>query len=134
MSNVTVKNYKTLAAASKYAEIQQKISHKTRTCHIAENLIMSAVSFLMTIATTHYFVGEPTKHYHKKSIKHSNEGAKLLERMVSISNKGAPIHPVIPALMTSTDNTTMFVFKGRATLPENWYLIQGGGLIKKQKY
>ena len=53
VSNVTVKNYKTLAAASKYAEIQQKISHKTRTRHIAENSIMSAVSLLMTIATTH---------------------------------------------------------------------------------
>ena len=40
----------------------------------------------------------------------------------------------MPALITSTDDTTLFVFKGRASAPESWYLLQGGSLQKKEKY
>ena len=40
----------------------------------------------------------------------------------------------MPALVTSTDDTTVFVFKGRSSAPENWYLLQGGGIQKKDKY
>ena len=44
-------------------------------------------------------------------------------KFVSIANNNAPIYNVLPGLITSTDDTTVFVFKGAMKELEGWYLI-----------
>ena len=41
-----------------------------------------------------------------------SKGAHKLTKLVSIANNNAPIYNVLPGLITSTDDTTVFVFKG----------------------
>ena len=47
----------------------------------------------------------------------------MLKRLVSQANNNAPIYSVQPGLVTSTDDTTVFVFKGATKELEGWYLI-----------
>ena len=122
----TVRNYKALAASANRASIKNKVQQKTDSRHTAENSIMSTVSFLMVVAITHLFVGEKNSRYHKYR-EEPSQGAKMLTRLVSKCNRYAPVYPILPGLIFSTDDSTLFVFKGKAKTAESWYLLQDNG-------
>ena len=64
----TVENYKTLIGTGT-RRIPKKIQQKTDNRHTAEASVMSTVSFLMTIASTHFFLGEKVRLYHRHDTK-----------------------------------------------------------------
>ena len=105
----------------------QKGSAKTDSRHTAENSIMSTVSFFMVVASTHLLVGEKNSRYHKYK-QEPTKGANVLAKMVSECNNNAPVYPILPGLVFSTDDSTMFVFKGKETNTETWYLLQDNGV------
>ena len=68
------------------------------------------------------FVEERDKKYREKQNK--IYGALKLSEMISICNNNAPVYPVLPGLILFTDDSTVFVFKGKAENLDGWYLLQ----------
>ena len=73
---------------------------------------MSTVCFLMCVSSTHFFVGTQSNKYRERRSK-SAGAIKLLE-MVRQCNEYAPMYSVLPGLIFSTDDSTVFVFKGKS--------------------
>ena len=51
------------------------------------------------------------------------KGAFKLLDLVSQENNKADVRCVLPGLVTSTDDSTIFIFKGKSTHDEGWYLV-----------
>lgn len=60
----------------------------------------------MTIAASHYIVCADKSSY-TPALTKATVGSKKLHRLVTLANDGLPIVPVHPALITSTDDTTL---------------------------
>ena len=116
----TIRNYTYLSAVDKSKKILSKIQHKTDSQHITENSILSTISYLFTIAASHLIIGTCDPQYNIPSLSTATKGARDLVSLVSRANKNAPIYPVLPGLITSTDDTTVFVFKGTAKESKGW--------------
>ena len=101
-----------MVAVTNNATTTIKVSHKSGTRHTAENSLMSTICYLMVVASTHFFVGEPNKLYHKKKVSEATKGSIALRQLVSRCNHNAPVYPVLPSLLMSTDDTTVFTFRG----------------------
>lgn len=71
---------------------------------------MITISYLLTIAVSHFIVcadmSSDTALLTKATV-----GSKKLHQLVKLANEGLPIILVHPVLTTSTNNTTVFVFK-----------------------
>ena len=52
----------------------------------------------------------------------------MLVKMVSECNNNAPVYPILPGLVFSTEDSTMFVFKGKASNTETRHLLQDNGV------
>ena len=61
-----------------------------------------------------------------------SKGALKLTELVSVANNNAPVYNVLPGLITSTDDTTVFVFKGATKELEGWYLLDKSHTAHKQ--
>jgi hypothetical protein len=119
----TVRNYRSIVGLSKEAKIVKKVQQKTEQRFTAESSLLSTLSYLMTVACTHLFVGDRDEYIHTHSIMDGTEGARRLYNLVSQCNGNAPLKHALPALITSTDDTTMFVFKGTAPNVESWHVV-----------
>ena len=120
---VTVHNYRMLSAVNKNKIIKNKVQQKTENRFIAENSILSTICYLFTVACTHLLIGVPHPKYNHIKSNRLSKGARELIKLVSIANNNAPIYNVMPGLITSTDDTTIFVFKGATKELEGWYLM-----------
>jgi len=103
----TVRNYRQLAASSPIARITFSAVEKTENRFTAENSLRSAMSFLLTVASTSIILGEP-----RTDMARPPPSCKLAA-MVSDTCGGVPVSLVNPYLLTSTDDTTLFVFEGK---------------------
>ena len=125
VTNMTVRNYQFLSAVNDERKVVKKVQQKTTQRFAAENSVLSTVAYLFTIATTHLIISsDDPSHSYQQSTGTMTKGARELLKLVSLANDGAPIKPVLPALITSTDDTTVFVFKGSSKEPEGWYLVE----------
>ena len=94
---------------------------------------MSSISYLINVAASHFIVGSDNSS-RSTLLPKATVGAKKLHRLVSEANDGMPIFPVHPALITSTDDTTVFVFKGKAEKEKGWYIIEKDADGRKQAH
>ena len=77
---------------------------------------MSTITYLFAVADRHYILGDPSPNiYHTRHIIHSTKGAKLLYDLVKKAKNDHPVYHILSDLITSTDDTTVFVFKGVAS-------------------
>ena len=86
------------------------IQQKSEARFIAERSFRNAVSFIMTVAVTHYLVGTPDPRL--KSIDKATDGAKKLYKLIQKENGGSELKVVLPFFVSTTDDTTMFTFEG----------------------
>ena len=119
----TVRNYRSIVGLSDQTKIVKKVQQKTEQRYTAESSLLSTLSYLMTVACTHLFIGERDEYIHTSSVVDGTEGAKRLHDLVMQCNGNAPLKYALPALITSTDDTTMFVFKGTAPSVESWHVV-----------
>ena len=80
--------------------------------------------YLFTVSTTRLLLGISSPNLHIRKLNEASPGIQLLASIVSRANNGAPTHHVLPAIIASADNTTIFVFRGARTELEGWYLIE----------
>ena len=77
----------------------------------------------MTVAATHLVIGERDETINPHAIGDASPGAILLHNLVQDCNDKSTIRHISPALQYSTDDSTMFVFKGTARKIQNWTVV-----------
>ena len=120
ISDQTVRNYHSFISRMKISTVNNETQQKTENRFIAENSILAAVSYLVTLAANHFIIGTPPAGTIKSE--DATEGAQLLDSLVTKANRNSPIYPVFPGMIFSTDEHVSFVFKGVAKKKEEWYV------------
>jgi hypothetical protein len=123
-SDRTVSNYMTVGAASKRVRPTTHAIVKSNTRHTAENSIMSALSFAVTAGGTCFIPLVSADPSNKDAPPISHED-KRLSSMVARAF-AAPVIPVMPSLLFSSDDTTVFACKGIANGNHEWRLASAG--------
>ena len=87
-----------------------KVQQKREARYIVERSVCNAISHITTVALLHYQIGKQDKRL--KKIESATEGAKLLYDLVKKENEGLELQVVMPMFISTTDDTTLFVFEG----------------------
>ena len=111
--------------------IQTTVSNKTESRSSAEWSIRSTISYLVVVLATHFVYAEPSQFHPKlnsidssiaevwKMVKLENNKVLSIE---GITNIVETLIPVLPHLVTSTDETTVFITSKMINNKEVWYL------------
>ena len=112
--------------------LQKSVSNKTESHSSAEWSIRSTISYLCVVLSTHYIHAEPSL-FHSKKSSLSSSGIADWDLVEEVNNKVLSIHkinkdikqliPVLPHLVTSTDETTVFITSQVIKNEEVWYLF-----------
>ena len=112
--------------------IQTSVSNKTESRSSAEWSIRSTISYLVVVLATHFVYAEPSQ-FHPKLTSLDPSVAKVWNMVKLENNKTLSIEditnvvktliPVLPHLVTSTDETTVFITSKIINNKEVWYLF-----------
>jgi len=95
---------------------------KTNTRFTAENSIISTMSLGLSIAYANYIPITKEDPLITKEMDDAAVGVKIMYAMVR-NHYGNPIYPVKPQYMLSSDDTVVYVFKGKGRENENFRLL-----------
>ena len=102
-----------------------KVKAQTNSRFAAENSLRSAMTYLLVVASTHFVVGNNNDM--TTQLPRATKGARKLAQMITdYYGSDVPIFPVHPALLLSTDDSTLFVFRGKVKKDSGWYLHEAG--------
>ena len=99
-----------VTAVNKNKQVVLKVQQKNDNRYIAKNSILSTICYLFTVACAHLLIGVPNSKYNNVKSNESTKGAQQLIKLVSMTNNNAPIYNVLSGLITSKDDTRVFVF------------------------
>lgn len=121
-SDRTVDRYLALAAERLDLKYRKKVQSKPRNRYAAEHSLRSATSFALTHAVSGFIFD--TRHSPPKPIESSSKGAQELVQMISSVQDGS-LGSMLPGIITSTDDTTIFAFEGTQSTAEEgqWKLV-----------
>jgi hypothetical protein len=105
------KNYMTQLVTMGGISLSTSAIQKTNRRFTSENSLMSAMSFACTVALSHFIVGSPSSGNQLPS--KISRGASQFIEMIRKANNGLPVFPIKPQYVTSTDDTTRYIFVGK---------------------
>ena len=114
--------YMSLLATHKDISVCDDAIGKTDTRYTAENLLMSAMAFMTTIAATHFMIGYPDSAA-KRKFQDSTASAKYLHDKTSKVHGDLPLITAKPQYVYLQDDTTTYVFCGTETKAPSWMLV-----------
>ena len=115
VSPSTVPTYLTEFAQDEKISMKKNVAKKTVLRIAAENSLRSTVSYLMTIAATHFIEGKmPTNH--PARTKHGTAGSQKMVNLIKDAiGDDVGFYPIHRSLLASTDDTTVFISPGKIT-------------------
>ena len=115
-SDTTVTNYLAVAGTHNNMRVQQltHVHDKTRRRYIAEHSIRGALSWLYTMAHTHFIIGVAPP----GRARPNDQLVKLIENAV-----GVPVYPLLPDLILNVDDTTLFAGSTNTKKDFTWVLV-----------
>ena len=90
--------------------VTENVQDKSEARYIAERSFRNAISHALSVSVAHYQVGQPDNRINR--IDKATEGAQTLYKMIQKENNGADLKVVLPFLLSTTDDTTVFAFEG----------------------
>ena len=90
--------------------ITSTVQQKSEARYIAERSVRNAISHIMAVAVSHYTTGIPDTRL--QPIKKATAGARKLYGLIQRENGGSELKVILPMFLSSTDDTTVFVFEG----------------------
>ena len=127
----TMNRYVHMIMSNPVFNIQSVVSNKTESRSAAEWSIRSTISYLMVVLATHFVRAEPSA-FHPKMNSLDPEILAAWELVEEVNGKSLSIHsinnsiekliPVLPQLVTSTDETTLFITSQIINNKEVWFL------------
>ena len=112
VSRKSIKTYYKMIANSEEFAVSNGGSEKTLTRAQAECSLQSTMAFILTVANTSFIIGKPPKN-HPCRAKKGTFGAQLFYEMVCKAYKTQDVYPILPSMLKSTDDTTIFAHKGK---------------------
>lgn len=108
-------NYQAAIAKSDGVSITTSIVPKTRTGHLAENCLISAMVLVCVVAATHYGVSTDIQvvHEHVINMIPLEVPVRVKELYIMVGKayeNDVPIIPVRPEMISSTDDTVEYIF------------------------
>ena len=112
----TLHSYATRIIAQNVFNVHDKIQNKTETRSTAKWSFRSCTSFAMTVAATHFLPDIAPSPFHRRRQDICKKSKELLE-LVKIEyskmyREDVRVVPVLPNLVTGTDESTVFVTSG----------------------
>ena len=129
-SNKTLNNYYAYLCSIEGMSIKTSTTVKTRTRYVAENSLISSMALVSVVAATHYNI---TVHSHpdvEKQIKEASKGVRMFYDIIRQVNNNAPVFPVRPELIFSTDDTTDYIFEGKGVTQDPFVVVPTSHLQK----
>ena len=109
VSQYCVKSYQKQISHNMDLVIKKKVNTKDLMRVAAENSLRSTVTYLMTIAATHFIQGNIPKDHQARKL-HGSKGARKMRKLMKKAlGKSKPFYPVYRSLISSSDETTCFV-------------------------
>ena len=116
VSNKMLRGYVMRVMSQRMFSIHSKVSVKTETRSTAEWSYRSTISFATCVAATHFLPDVTPSPFHRRKRDVCNESKKLWDMVENeykkVFKRKVDVVPVLPNLVTSTDETTMFVTSG----------------------
>ena len=126
----TLNTYVSMIKSQDIFNIYGSVSNKTESRSIAEWSIRSTLSYTMIVGTTHFFPDVERTRFHpkKKDLNHrSLEMWNLVEdsynKMLGISEGKKELLPVLPNMLTTTDEVTIFATTSMVNNKESLYIV-----------
>ena len=126
----TIYYYTSLIKSQALFNVFDSIANKTEARSIAEWSFRSTISFLMTVSVSHFLYGVQPTVFHPKKKDLSNESVLLWNlvekyhgKMLGISSNDCKMLPVLPNLITSTDEITIFATSSIVNGKESFYIV-----------
>ena len=127
----TLNTYASIIYAQDVFNLERYLQPKTESRAAAEWSIRSTISYIMTVAVTHFIALSKPSPYHPKKNKELNKEAVKLWNLAeksynkTIGNEGCSIAllPILPNLITSTDEVTIFATSSIINNKESSYLV-----------
>ena len=105
-----------------YSGLSNKPQQKSERRYTAERSVRNMTAYLFSVAVSHYQIGKADPRM--KPITEATDGAQKLYELVQKVNNGVEIRPVYPCYLSSTDDTTVFAFEGKAEAGGQIYLVR----------
>lgn len=125
----TLNVYVSLIKAQSIFNLYKSVGNKTESRHTAEWSIRSTIAYMMVVAATHFLPGvTPTKYHPKKkdlspkSLQMWENVEKAYNKMLGNDSNLVQMQPVLPNLITSTDEVTIFATFATVNSKESLYI------------
>ena len=133
LSRTTPRNYQCVIGSKEGVSICTAVAPKTRTRYSSENSLISAMVLVLVVACTHYDISSDMCLNVGKDMLKSNvsDNVKMLYKIVCKAyGNDAPIFPIRPGLILSTDDTAQYIFEGEKRLDSLFRLVSSKALLK----
>ncbi len=119
----TLRNYTAELAMTSELSLTQSSIAKTNTRFAAEHSFRGAISNVMLIANTHFIEMDEEDVDVRRELKEVPVETRMFYNLITDSRNGVPVVPVKPELITSTDDSTVFIFCGSNNKPDEFRLV-----------
>ena len=127
----TLNVYVSIIKAQNVFNIYGNVSNKTESRSVAEWSVRSTIAYTMVVAVNHFLPGVPKTRFHPKKRELSVRSLKLWEivenaynKMLGTSGKDKiEMQPVLPNLVTTTDEVTLFATSATVNSKEDLYIV-----------
>jgi len=128
----TLHNYATEIAMNHSMSLMQTSIAKTSTQYAAECSFQRSISYLFVIAVTHFIPAFEEECDIRKELKGMSKETRQLCDLITDSHGGIPVYVIRPELITSTDNSTVFIFECHSSKPDVFCLFTKRVLCNKR--
>ena len=142
LPEVTIKTlnvYTSIIKSQSIFNVHSSVSNKTQARAAAEWSQRSTISYAMAVACSHFLVDAEASPFHPKQKDLSDESNlmwKLVEReynnMIGSSQNQVKLQPILPNLVTSTDEVTVFATTSKVYGKEPFYIVSRPIKVKNE--
>ena len=125
----TLNVYVNMIKCQSIFNLHNSVGNKTESRHVAEWSIRSTLAYTMVVATTHFLPDITATKYHPKkkdlsptSIELWDYAEKAYNKMLGNESNDHTLSPVLPNLVTTTDEVTLFATTSIVNSKETLYL------------
>ena len=127
----TLHNYAAELAMNSNLSLTQTSISKTDTRFAAEHSIRGAVNNVILVATTHFVEIDEEDIDIRNELNEMMPETRERYDFITDSCGGVPVVPIRPELITSTDDSTVFIFCGSTTKKDEFHLVTKESCLNK---
>ena len=129
-SHGSIRNYSALLSNHPSISISCSAITKTNNRFTAENSLISAMAFIMVVATTHFIIVPKESESIREDMKNASDGVKIMMKLLSSSYNKLPLFPLKPQYILSSDDTVMYIYEGKGKESDEFHLVSSKAITQ----